>query len=216
MVIFNYNWAAGAVWFMHRSKAITGLEIKLGDHLIGFRENGFRSNGLSLTRKILENHFGENWHEVLWEDGKTLGEMVLTPSIIYAKAIVDMLGGYDANVPPKVKIHGIAHITGGGIPEKLGRILKSTGFGAVIDEPFEPPRFMDYVQYLGNVSDEEACRTWNRGQGMIVITPEPEKVVQVAELHGINAQWMGEITEKPGIIIKNVNAFSNGGYLSFS
>jgi len=199
---FNYNWGAAVVWFAKKDRMFTGKEIKEKDYLVGLREEGFRSNGLSLVRKIMKNSHGDNWHLVPWKEGNiNLGDLALTPSKIYSAAAVDMFGGYDRE--SKTEVHGIAHITGGGIPGKLGRVLKSSGLGAVIDEPFGPSEFVRYVQSLGNVSDFEAYKTWNMGQGMIIITPKPKEVIKISESHGINAQTIGRVTSEKFIRIKN-------------
>ena len=157
----------------------------------------------------MKKNYGDNWHKKIFkrENTKklTFGELVLTPSKIYTKAVVDMFGGYDKG--PKAKLHGVAHITGGGIPGKLGRVLKPSGLGAVI-EPFEPSEFMLYVQKLGVVSDKEAYRTWNMGQRMIIATPEPDKVIKIASEHNIDTKYIGEIIEKQGITIKSKGAYS--------
>src|SRR3989344_1835296 len=71
---FNYNWGAAVVWFAEKSRMLTGYEIKAGDKIIGLRESGFRSNGLSLVRKIMQETHGENWHEEIY-DGKNLAEL---------------------------------------------------------------------------------------------------------------------------------------------
>ena len=204
---FNYNLGAAVVWFAKKDRMFTGREIKEGDSLVGLREKGFRSNGLSLVRRIMKNTHGKNWHQVSWKVGNdSLADLALTPSKIYAAAVVDMFGGYDRE--PKVEIHGVAHITGGGVPGKLGRVLRPSGLGAVINEPFEPSDFMLYTQALGNVADEEAYKTWNMGQGMIIVTPKPEAVIGVAKVHGIDAKQIGYVTKDPIIRIKNKGAMN--------
>ena len=203
---FNYNWGAGLVWFASKQKLFTGLEIEVGDSVVAFCEKGFRSNGLSLVRKIFNNAHGEDWHAVPF-NGSTLGKMALMPSRIYSKAVVDMHGGVGKDA--KAVIHGVAHITGGGIPGKLGRVLKASKLGAELTDLFPPSEIMAHCQKLGNVQDEEAYRTWNMGNGMLVITPEPEKVIQIAKQHGIIAKKAGVITAQPRIAINNLGAFAS-------
>ena len=204
---FNYNWGAGVVWFANRDRMFTGREIKEGDSLVGLLEDGFRSNGISLLRKIMRKVHGDGWHNIMWKRGNvTLGQMALTPSRIYTRAVIDMFGGYSGE--PKAEIHGIAHITGGGLPGKLARVLKPSGLGAVINNPMKPSEFMLYTQALGNVSDEEAYKTWNMGQGMVIITPEPEKVQRIAGEYRITSQVIGEIVQTPRITIYNKGALS--------
>ncbi|MBI2051249.1 hypothetical protein HYT33_00635 [Candidatus Roizmanbacteria bacterium] len=110
---FNYNWSAGVAAFAKRENIITGQKVKKGDVLVALGEEGFRSNGISLVRKILNDEYGNNWHLRSWEqEDMPLGEAVLVPSKIYTKPIIAMTGGYRNN--PTVQIHAIAHITGGG------------------------------------------------------------------------------------------------------
>ncbi len=205
MRTLNYNWGAAVVWFANKDRLFTGNEIKEGDYLVGFKEEGFRSNGLSLVSRIMPKYRGEDWYFREGVSGdKTLGEEVLTPSRIYTGAVVDMIGGY--NKDPRVEVHGVAHITGGGIPGKLGRMLKPSKLGADIDNPFNPSKIMKYVQRLGSVEDREAYKTWNMGQGMVVATPDPRGVIKIAEEYGIGAKNMGKVTKNPKIKIRNYGA----------
>lgn len=199
---FGFNWGSALVWFAHKDKMITGDKVAVGDSIVGLRETGFRSNGFSLLRRVLKDKFGDNWiHEEL--DGKKLIDLALQPSIIYSKPVVNMFGGADPAVAPKVDLHGVAHITGSGLPGKLGRVLKPSGLGARISNPYEPSALMHYVQELGNVSDEEAYQTWNMGQGMALITPDSDKAIEIATKHGLEAKVIGEITQEPEIVIAN-------------
>jgi phosphoribosylformylglycinamidine synthase I len=195
---FNYNWGAAVVWFADRDKLFTGQEIREGDSIVTFRERGFRSNGLSLARKVFQSAYGDNWHEKEM-GGSSIGRLVLTPSKIYCKAIVDAHGGL--GVEKRAEIHGVAHITGGGIPGKLGRILKPSGLGAELDNLFAPSEIMLHCQKLGKISDEEAYTTWNMGNGMVVITPEPEKVIAIARENGVEAQVAGRVVGEKGVRI---------------
>lgn len=196
----KYNWCSGLVWFGKKDKLFTGNEIKVGDSVVVFEEKGFRSNGLSLVRKVFEEELGDEWHNSDFE-GKKLGDSVLVPSIIYSKAIVHMHGGF--NTEGSCEIHGVAHITGGGVPGKLGRVLKSSGLGANLTDLFEPCKAMKYCQEIGKVTDREAYTTWNMGQGLAVVTPEPEKVISEAEKFGMKAKIAGKIINEPKIIIQS-------------
>ena len=209
---FNYNWGAGIVWFARKERMFTGFEIEAGDTLVALQEKGFRSNGLSLVRRILSRKLGEDWHMQTWQ-GENIGDFVLTPSRIYTRPVIDMTGGVEAE--PRATIHGLAHITGGGLPGKVGRILKPKKLGAVIEEPFTPEDIVLYCQELGNVSDEEAYRTWNMGQGMVVVTPEPEAVIAIAKEHNIQAKTIGKVTGEPGISIVSQGLFQKNQLLRF-
>lgn len=209
---FNYNWGAAVVWFAKKERMFTGREIKIGDYVVALREEGFRSNGLSLVRKIMKNNFGENWHEKTY-DGKSAAEYALTPSRIYSSAIVDMFGGFEGK--QKAELHGVVHVTGGGIPGKLGRVLKPSGFGAELENLFSPSEFVLEVQAIGKVSDAEAYKTWNMGQGMLVITPEPDEVESIAQKYGIESKLAGQITEDSKINILNKGVYSKNETIAF-
>jgi phosphoribosylformylglycinamidine cyclo-ligase len=194
------TWGAAVVWFAKRKRLFTGHEVKNGDFLVGLREEGFRSNGLSLVRKIVEEAHGSNWHEAS-VGGFNLGLGVLTPSRIYSAAVVAMTGGYAGE--PQVEIHGIAHVTGGGIPTKLGRMLKPSGLGAVVSTPFTPSDLVLSVQKDGKVDDDTAYKTWNMGQGMIIATPNPRKVIQMATAYYIDSKIVGEVIRDKKIRISS-------------
>lgn len=198
---FNSNWGASVVWFANKDRMFTGMEIKEGDDLVALRERGFRSNGLSLVRKILTDKFGNEWHMKEFM-GSTYGSAVLTPSRIYTKSVVDMFGGF--NGVAKTEVHGVAHITGGGIPEKLGRMLRPSGLSAHLNSLIAPPLIMEQVRRLGDVSYFDAYKTWNMGNGLIIATPKAEEVIKVAGEHQIYAKKIGNVVKenKPQVVIK--------------
>lgn len=196
---FNYNWGASVVWFAKKERIFTGKEVKLGDAVVALREDGFRSNGISLVRKIMRDAHGENWHNEISISSRTLGELALKPSRIYCSAVADMFGGYSGE--QKAELHGVVHVTGGGIPGKLGRVLKPSGLGAVLDDLFDCPEIMRYCMEKGKVSDREAYSTWNMGQGMLLITPDPKEVIRLASKHKIEAKIAGKISSEKSIRI---------------
>ncbi len=203
---FNYNWGAAVVWFARKDRMLTGREIRADDAIIAFKDPGFRSNGLSLARRILTNLHGKEWHHEKL-NGEFLGKQCLTPSVIYCSAVVQMFGGFQQE--PQVNLSGIVHVTGGGIPGKLGRVLKPTGLGADLFDLFEPHPLMRYCQEKGTISDEEAYRTWHMGQGMLILSPQPDQVLALAQRSSITAKVVGRVREKPGITIKNKGFFAD-------
>jgi phosphoribosylformylglycinamidine cyclo-ligase len=82
------------------------------------------------------------------------------------------------------------------------------GFGAELDDLFDPPKIVNYCQEQGEVSDREAYRTWNMGQGMLVVTTEPERVISIVKKYGIDAKEVGRITQEKGIRIANKGFYS--------
>jgi len=194
---FNYSWGASVVWFAHKDELLTGDKIAVGDKIVTLREKGFRSNGVSLLRKIMKDNYGEEWHDAEF-GGQKIGELALQPSQIYCAAVMDMIkaGG----------VHGVSHITGGGIPGKLGRVMKragadGSGLGAKLTDLFEPGELMQHAIEIGGVERDEAFRTWNMGNGMMVIVAagHEEEAIRIAGEHGIEAQVCGEVVEGSGV-----------------
>jgi phosphoribosylformylglycinamidine cyclo-ligase len=214
---FNYNWGATVLWFAHRQRLLTGREIKPGDSLVGLAEHGFRSNAITAVRKAMLDEHGPSWHsKVIGSLGKsTLGQLVQAPSTIYSKFVTSLTGGYDPQRQPLAVVSGVAHITGGGQPSKLGRMLEPSGLGAIVDDPIKPPAIMTYMQDLRLFSDEKAYTTWHMGPGMVIATPEPEQVLEQANLRGVEAQRIGQVTSRPGIRIKNMGAGQEQSWLDF-
>jgi phosphoribosylformylglycinamidine cyclo-ligase len=185
--------------------------------LVGFAEKGFRSNGITDVRKAMLQEYGPRWHEehIAKLGELSLGELVLQPSTIYCQVINELTGGRDPEKEPKAEIHGVANITGGGQPSKLGRMLEPSGYGAAILDPIEPPEIMLEVQKIRGFSDRDAYSKWHMGPGMVVATPEPKKVILVAEEHGIIAKEIGQTTKKTGILIENCGAVKEKPLLKF-
>ena len=197
----HFNWCATAIGVPRNKRPpIDGSQIAAGDTVIALQSAGFRSNGFSLVRSILEQAFGPLWHAAPYQEEKTWGEVALTPSRLFAPAVLALL---DAGLP----LHGIGHITGGGIPSKFGRVLRKSGLGTRLDHLFPPQDFVQKLVELGNVDFETAYRQWNMGNGMLVVVPPQaaEKALALLAERGGPAQVAGEIA--PGSIVINGVAF---------
>jgi phosphoribosylformylglycinamidine cyclo-ligase len=195
----HFNWCATAIGVPRNGCApIDGGQIQAGDAVIALRSAGFRSNGFSLVRSILETAHGPSWHDVPSVDGRSWGEVALTPSILFTPSILALI---DAGIP----LRGVAHITGGGIPSKFGRVLKRSGLGARLDRLFAPHDFMQKLLELGNVDFETAYRQWNMGNAMLVVVPpaSADKTLSLLAARGVGAQLAGEIAPGP-IVIQGV------------
>ena len=188
-MVNGYIWNATAVAVVEKNKLIRGEKIQSGDKIIGLKSDGFRSNGFSLVRYILKEKFGENWASEKYDGEKTWGELTLTPSKIYSSAILDMHGRYKEAA--KVDLKGVVHVTGGGIHGNLERILK--GRKADLNNLPEPHEMMKKLMEIGNVSEEEAYKTWNMGVGMILISNDLEQIEEICGNHSIEIQVIGEI-----------------------
>ena len=202
---------SGTVINGQERKAIDEKKIRAGASIIALHEKGLRSNGFTLARKILEKKYGTEWHNARFED-KLWGDILLKPSTIYTPAILDILESYS--------LKGIAHITGGGIPEKLGRLLEPTGLSAVVDKPFSPPEPVKELQKLGEVPDEKAYKEWNMGQGMLLVCNKrnTEGIINIVKEHNVESKVVGEVTrtkDVPTIRITSQGYFSNGRTIAY-
>ena len=188
-MVNGYLWNATAVAVVEKNKLIRGEDIQSGDKIIGLKSDGFRSNGFSLVRYILKEKFGENWASEKYNEDKSWGEAPLIPSRIYSSAILDMHGRYKEEA--KVNLKGVVHVTGGGIQGNLERILK--GRKADLNNLPEPHEMMQKLMEIGNVSEEEAYKTWNMGVVMILLSNDLEKIEEICAKHSIEMQVIGEI-----------------------
>ena len=209
---FPYHWGAASVWVARKDRILTGSEIKEGDAIVLLRERGFRANGLSLVRKIFKEKHGDEWHNVQF-GSSSLGMQVLTPSIIYSKFVIALHGGFDSS--GICEIHAVAHITGGGLPEKIGRVLRRTSLGARLDHLFDVPEITAYCQKMGGISDRDAYRAWNMGQGMAIITPEPEKIISTAPIYNLEACIAGRVVHELGVTLVSKGMEKPGQTLAF-
>jgi phosphoribosylformylglycinamidine cyclo-ligase len=214
---FNYNWGAAILWLTHKDRALTGEQIRPGDSLVGLAEHGFRSNGITDVRKAMFAEYEDDWHNKVEQElgSVSLGRLVQTPSIIYSGFMSDITGGYDITKEPIAKVTGVAHITGGGQPSKLGRMLEPNGLGVEIADPITPPKIMLKVQEIRKFDDKTAYGKWHMGPGMIIATTEPDKILEAAEQRGIDAKEIGQVTEQPGIRVRNNGVRGDSEWLEF-
>ena len=163
----EYDLAGTIVGAVSRDKIVTGETIEGGDILIGLPSNGLHTNGYSLARKLLFEVAKYGPEQYVNELKDKTGAALMRVHRSYL-AIIKKLIGADV-------VHGLAHITGGGITENLPRILPK-GLGAAIDlASWTPPPLFEHLQSLGNVTQDEMLRTFNMGIGLICVVPA-EKV----------------------------------------
>ena len=206
------SWNAAAVGIVEKSKMITGKNVRPGDKIIALRSRGLRSNGFSLVRYILKKNFGAKWYTKKFDARKSWGDAVLTPSIIYSAALLEIIGRYGKK--RKIAVKALAHVTGGGIPGNITRVLG--GFGAELDNLFPPHKMMLELQALGKVTDSEAYKTWNMGVGMLIISNESAKIEKSMAALGIKAQVVGHVTKEKGVRLISRGKFQSGKDLLFS
>ena len=175
----EYDIAGFAVGVVERDKVINGSTIKAGDVLIGIKSSGIHSNGFSLVRKL----FGEDLKKLSAFD-KELGantlDILLTPTKIYVKSILALI--------EKVKVKGIAHITGGGFIENIPRIFPD-GIGCEIDtKSYEVPKVFSLMQREAKITDAQIYNTFNMGIGMVVCIDEKDVEATVKQLESTGEQ----------------------------
>ena len=184
----EYDIAGFAVGVVEKDDLIDGSKVEAGDILIGLPSSGYHSNGYSLLRKIFTDLNATH-------EGKTIGEHLLTPTKIYVKPVLDVLG--------KHRVHGLAHITGGGLPENLPRAYRK-GLTAVVDTAAFPTLpLLDTV--LQHVKREESYGTFNMGIGFILIAPanEADAILATLQTHGEAAHIIGEMQSgDPPLILR--------------
>jgi len=167
----DYDLAGFAVGVVEKDRIIDGGAVGPGDLLVGLASSGLHSNGFSLVRRVIERS-GVSLAEPF--GSTTLGEMLLAPTRIYVKAVRAVL--------ESATVHGIAHITGGGLPGNVVRIL-GDGCRAIIDaDSWELPPLFRWIADTGNVADDEMARTFNCGIGMVVVVPPAQLETALAAL----------------------------------
>ena len=189
----EYDLAGFCVGIADKDKIIDGKSIKSGDKLIGIASSGVHSNGFSLVRKLFSDN-KQALDEYYEELNAPIGEVLLTPTKIYVKAILKLIENFD--------IKGIAHITGGGFIENIPRMIPE-GLKAVIHKGTWPvlPIFK-LISEKGNVSGMDMYNTFNMGIGMVLAVDAgvSEKVIGCINELGEKAYIIGEIAEGEGRI----------------
>jgi phosphoribosylformylglycinamidine cyclo-ligase len=187
----DYDLAGFAVGVVERSKLIDGRAIAAGDVLLGLHSSGLHSNGFSLVRKILSDA-GLDYAAALETLGEApLGELLLEPTRIYARAIRAVQTHYRV----KQVLHGIAHITGGGLAENLSRIMPE-GLQPRIDwDAWQPPEIFSWLQATGQVAPEEMARVFNLGIGMVLVVNDyfAGKIAELVTTAGYQCSKIGQI-----------------------
>lgn len=171
----EYDLAGFAVGVVERGKMIRKESVRGGDLVIGLGSSGLHSNGFTLARKVLP---------------KKLFREMLTPTRIYAPFILKALIQFD--------IHGIAHITGGGIPGNTSRVIPK-GLGVEIYEGSWPiPKIFWEIEKRGKISRAEMFKTFNMGIGMVLVIPGESlpAFLAFASKHKQEAYWIGQVKKK--------------------
>lgn len=182
----EYDIAGTAVGVVDRSRIIDGSAIINGDLLIGIPSSGLHSNGHSLARSVLLDQY--DLADTIAELGRQpLSSVLLEPTRIYTDALMPLF-------TRKIPIHGIAHITGGGIPGKLGAIIPERLMAVVDRSTWTPQPIFDLIQQTGAVSDHEMLASFNMGIGMILVIPPDQEDLIRSQI--TDAVTIGHITKR--------------------
>ncbi|MDE0920930.1 MAG: phosphoribosylformylglycinamidine cyclo-ligase [Arenicellales bacterium] len=189
----EYDLAGFCVGAVEKDQIIDGSAISDGDLVIGIGSSGLHSNGYSLVHAVLKRSaadladaFGDS----------TLGETLLTPTRIYVPALLNLI--------QSVPVHGIAHITGGGIAGNLKRVLPKHCSAELNRATWPQPAIIDWLQQAGDIDDDELLRTFNCGLGMVVVVAaeQASATLDVLNRHGEQGFIVGKIcTGSRGVVI---------------
>lgn len=193
----EYDLAGFAVGIVDKSKVIDIEKVSEGDAVIGIASSGIHSNGYSLVRKVFDvenTDLGRTYEEL---GGKTLGEVLLTPTKIYVKP---MLALFREMVP-----HAVMHITGGGFYENIPRALPEGMTAKIYKDQLEIPDIFQLLMKEGNIPERDMFNTYNMGIGMTVVVPKEDaaRAIEIIEAAGEHAKVIGEIIRSDeGVIIE--------------
>lgn len=191
----EYDIAGFTCGVVEKSQLIDGSKVKVGDVLVGIASSGVHSNGFSLVRKVVrDNNMDFNTIYPELDAEKTLGEMLLTPTKIYVKQVLDVVRNCD--------VHGISHITGGGFDENIPRILTAEQGIEVVEGSWEILPVFNFLEKYGKVAHREMFNIYNMGVGMVIALDESEaaKAIEILQNHGEKASVIGKITDKAGAV----------------
>jgi phosphoribosylformylglycinamidine cyclo-ligase len=180
----DYDLAGFSVGIVEKHRIIDGSGIAPGDCLIGIASSGPHSNGYSLIRKIIETSgtsLSQDFH------GHTLGEVLLTPTRIYVKPLLALI--------ERITVRALAHITGGGMPENLPRVMPANTRAVIDPGTWQRPPVFDWLQSSGHIEAAEMYRTFNCGIGMVVcVSPQDaQTTLELLAQHGERAWQIGVI-----------------------
>jgi len=190
----DYDLAGFCVGIVEKSAIIDRSKVEVGDVLLGLASSGVHSNGYSLVRKILD--VGNISLETDFE-GKKLGDVLLEPTRIYVKSLLEL--------QQQVEIHALAHITGGGLLENIPRVLPDKISAVLESSSWTRPAIFNWLQQQGNIAETEMYRTFNCGIGMVVCVAaaNADNAMKILQNAGETVWKIGEIQfyQGSGVVI---------------
>jgi len=187
----EYDLAGFSVGVVERVAILTGEKIKPGDAVIGLASSGLHSNGFSLARRVLLEQAELSLDSSLDGLDNTLGETLLTPTRIYVTTILHLIKDFS--------IHGLAHITGGGITRNVPRVLPQGCRADIRKNTWPIPPIFSHIQNIGHVEEDEMYHVFTMGIGFVLIVPadQEQAVIDRANALGEQAMGIGQIVEDP-------------------
>jgi phosphoribosylformylglycinamidine cyclo-ligase len=198
-LIKGFDLAGTCLAYVKRDRIVTGDTLEPGDVIIGLESSGVHSNGFTLVRKVVEQS-SFSYNDKFPGDGypgKTIGEVLLTPTQIYVKEIVTLL--------KEVPVKGLAHITGSGL-RNLPRLKSTVKY--VITDPFKPQPVFSFLQKEGNIEDFEMYKTFNMGMGFCVIVRKEDVDISLDVLKkhsSVKVKVVGEIQKGSGVEVPSLD-----------
>ena len=190
----EYDIAGFTCGVVEKSRLIDGSKVRVGDVLVGIASSGVHSNGFSLVRKVIADaglDLHKSYSEL--ESDRTLGEVLLTPTRIYVKQVLEVIRSCN--------VHGISHITGGGFDENIPRILQE-GQGIEIHVgTWEILPVFRLLEKYGHIEHREMFNIFNMGIGMVIAVGQDEaaEVISILEKQGERASVIGRVTDRPAV-----------------
>ncbi|WP_319377924.1 phosphoribosylformylglycinamidine cyclo-ligase [uncultured Methanocorpusculum sp.] len=169
-----------------KDKVVTGEKVAPGDIIIGVASTGVHSNGYTLARKVAEENGG---YSTILPSGRTVGEALLVPTRIYSEVL---------DVCSKAVVHGMCHVTGGG----LLNFLRISSYGFAIEDPLEVPEILAWIAEKGDLEMNELYRTFNMGMGFVFIVPKESVEAVLSMVEG--AKVVGRVIEEHKVTLKGV------------
>ena len=185
----EYDIAGFTTGVVEKAKLIDGTKVTVGDVLVGISSSGVHSNGFSLVRKIIADAGLSLDQDIPEFGGRKLGEVLLTPTRIYVRQVLDVIRNCD--------VHGICHVTGGGFDENLPRVLQDGQAIEIREGSWEILPVFRMLEKWGGVPHREMFNIFNMGIGMVIVldASEADKAISILESHGEKAQLIGRVTE---------------------
>lgn len=198
----DFDMAGFAVGVVERTRIINGSRVSPGDIILGLASSGLHSNGFALARHICFKKLGLKTSDIIPElDNKSIGDCLLVPTIVYVRPVLKMLARYRV----KQVVHAMAHITGGGLPGNVPRVLPADCDAVINKSAWKIPPIFDFLQKNGPVETEEMFRVFNMGIGFIlIISPDfADSIKKQLARSGQTVYNLGTVARGSGKVVIN-------------